>query len=301
MSVLVVGSLAFDTIETPHGRADRILGGSAAYFGLAAACFAPARIVGVVGSDFPEEHLGALSRKGVALEGVQRAEGKTFFWHGRYHEDLNVRDTLDVQLNVLQDFRPLIPKAYVDTEYVFLGNIHPATQLEVLSQLKQPRLVACDTMDHWINENPEELKEVLKRVDVVVINDSEAVMLSGHSNIVRAARRILEMGPKTVLIKRGEYGAFQFSGSSSFVVPAFPLEQVHDPTGAGDSFAGAFMGHLAAVGSSGEGELRRAIVQGNVTASFTVEDFGPRRLMTLDRTAIEQRYRRFVEMTRFDD
>ncbi len=301
MSVLVVGSLAFDTIETPHGRADRILGGSAAYFGLAAACFAPARIVGVVGSDFPEEHLAALSRKGVALEGVQRAEGKTFFWHGRYHEDLNVRDTLDVQLNVLQDFRPLIPKAYVDTEYVFLGNIHPATQLEVLSQLKQPRLVACDTMDHWINENPEELKEVLKRVDVVVINDSEAVMLSGHSNIVRAARRILEMGPKTVLIKRGEYGAFQFSGSSSFVVPAFPLEQVHDPTGAGDSFAGAFMGHLAAVGSSGEGELRRAIVQGNVTASFTVEDFGPRRLMTLDRTAIEQRYRRFVEMTRFDD
>lgn len=301
MSVLVVGSLAFDTIETPHGRADRVLGGSAAYFGLAAACFAPARIVGVVGSDFPEEHLADLSRKGVALEGLQRAEGKTFFWHGRYHEDLNVRDTLEVQLNVLQDFRPRIPKAYVDTEYVFLGNIHPATQLEVLSQLKQPRLVACDTMDLWINENPEELKEVLKRVDVVVINDSEALMLSGHSNIVRAARTILEMGPKTVLIKRGEYGVFQFSSSSSFVVPAFPLEQVHDPTGAGDSFAGAFMGHLAAVGDSGEEELRRAIVQGNVTASFTVEDFGPKRLLTLDRTAIEERYRRFVEMTRFGD
>ena len=301
MSVLVVGSMAFDSIETPRGRADRILGGSAAYFALAAAFFAPVRIVGVVGEDFPEEHLTALSRSGVDLEGLQRAQGKTFFWHGRYHEDLNVRDTLEVQLNVLEDFVPHIPEAYADTEYVFLGNIHPAAQLEVLAQLRQPRLVACDTMDHWINESPGELKKVLERVDAVVINDSEARMLSGHHNIVRAARAILKMGPRTVLIKRGEYGVFQFADASTFVVPAYPLEEVHDPTGAGDSFAGGFMGFLAAGGAAGDEGLRRAIVHGNVTASFTVEDFGPRRLIALDRSEIDERYRRFVELTRFRD
>jgi len=301
MSVLVVGSMAFDSIETPRGRADRILGGSAAYFALAAAFFSPVRIVGVVGEDFPEEHLTALSRSGVDLEGLQRARGKTFFWHGRYHEDLNVRDTLEVQLNVLQDFVPRIPAAYADTEYVFLGNIHPAAQLEVLEQLRRPRLVACDTMDHWINESPGELKKVLERVDAVVINDSEARMLSGHHNIVRAARAILKMGPRTVLIKRGEYGVFQFADASTFVVPAYPLEEVHDPTGAGDSFAGGFMGFLAADGAAGDDGLRRAIVHGNVTASFTVEDFGPRRLIALDRNEIDERYRRFVELTRFRD
>ena len=301
MSVLVVGSMAFDSIETPRGRAERILGGSAAYFALAAAFFAPVRIVGVVGEDFPEEHLTALSRSGVDLEGLQRAQGKTFFWHGRYHEDLNVRDTLEVQLNVLEDFVPHIPEAYADTEYVFLGNIHPAAQLEVLAQLRQPRLVACDTMDHWIHESPGELKRVLERVDAVVINDSEARMLSGHHNIVRAARAILKMGPRTVLIKRGEYGVFQFADASTFVVPAYPLEEVHDPTGAGDSFAGGFMGFLAAGGAAGDEGLRRAIVHGNVTASFTVEDFGPRRLIALDRNEIDERYRRFVELTRFRD
>ena len=301
MSVLVVGSMAFDSIETPRGRAERILGGSAAYFALAAAFFAPVRIVGVVGEDFPEEHLTALSRSGVDLEGLQRAQGKTFFWHGRYHEDLNVRDTLEVQLNVLEDFVPHIPEAYADTEYVFLGNIHPAAQLEVLAQLRQPRLVACDTMDHWIHESPGELKKVLERVDAVVINDSEARMLSGHHNIVRAARAILKMGPRTVLIKRGEYGVFQFADASTFVVPAYPLEEVHDPTGAGDSFAGGFMGFLAAGGAAGDEGLRRAIVHGNVTASFTVEDFGPRRLIALDRNEIDERYRRFVELTRFRD
>ncbi|MCY4441410.1 MAG: PfkB family carbohydrate kinase [Deltaproteobacteria bacterium] len=301
MSVLVVGSMAFDSIETPHGRADRVLGGSAAYFALAAAVFAPVRIVGVVGEDFPEEHLTALSRSGVDLEGLQRAAGKTFFWHGRYHEDLNVRDTLEVQLNVLGDFDPRLPAGYEDTEYVFLGNMHPAAQSEVLSQLKQPRLVACDTMDHWINENPGELRKVLERVETVVINDSEARMLSGHDNIVRAARAILKMGPRAVLIKRGEYGVFQFSDDSTFVVPAYPLEDVLDPTGAGDSFAGAFMGCLAAGGANGDEGLRRAIVYGNVTASFTVEDFGPRRLLTLERGEVDERYRRFVELTRFHD
>ena len=301
MSVLVVGSMAFDSIETPHGRADRVLGGSAAYFALAAACFAPVRIVGVVGEDFPEEHVTALSRRGADLEGLQRAEGKTFFWHGRYHEDLNVRDTLEVQLNVLQDFVPRMPAGYEDTEYAFLGNMHPEAQLEVMSRLKQPRLVALDTMDHWIQENPAELRKVLERVETVVINDSEARMLSGHHNIVRAARAILKMGPRVALVKRGEYGVFQFSDDATFVVPAYPLEDVLDPTGAGDSFAGAFMGCLASGEAAGERALRRAIVYGNVTASFTVEDFGPRRLMALEREEIEERYRRFVELTRFHD
>ena len=301
MSVLVVGSMAFDSIETPRGRADRVLGGSAAYFALAAAFFAPVRIVGVVGEDFPEEHLAALSRSGVDLEGLQRAEGKTFFWHGRYHEDLNVRDTLEVQLNVLEDFVPRMPAGYEDTEYAFLGNMHPAAQLEVLSQLKQPRLVALDTMDHWIHENPGELRKVLERVETVVINDAEARMLSGDHNIVRAARSILKMGPRVVLIKRGEYGVFQFSDAATFVVPAYPLEEVQDPTGAGDSFAGAFMGCLAAGDGAGGNALRRAIVYGNVTASFTVEDFGPARLISMDRMEIDERYRHFVELTRFHD
>ncbi len=301
MTVLVVGSMAFDSIETPHGRAERVLGGSAAYFALAAAFFAPVRIAGVVGRDFPPDHLTALSRSGVDLEGLQRAEGKTFFWHGRYHEDLNVRDTLEVQLNVLQDFVPRLPAGYEDTEYAFLGNMAPAAQLDVLARLKRPRLVACDTMDHWIRENPAELRKVLERVESVVINDSEARMLSGHHNIVRAARAILKMGPRVVLIKRGEYGVFQFSDESSFVVPAYPLEEVRDPTGAGDSFAGAFMGRLAAGEAADERALRRAIVYGNVTASFTVEDFGPRRLIALERGEIEERYRRFVELTRFQD
>ena len=301
MSVLVVGSMAFDSIETPNGRVDRVLGGSAAYFALAAACFAPVRIVGVVGEDFPEEHVTTLSRSGADLEGLQRAQGKTFFWHGRYHEDLNVRDTLEVQLNVLEDFVPRLPAGYEDTEYAFLGNMHPEAQLEVVSRLKQPRLVACDTMDHWIGENPGELRKVLERVETVVINDSEARMLSGHHNIVRAARAILGMGPRVVLIKRGEYGVFQFSGDSTFVVPAYPLEEVLDPTGAGDSFAGAFMGCLAAEGGAGDAALRRAIVYGNVTASFTVEKFGPQRLIGLDRTEVDERYRRFVDLTRFHD
>ncbi len=301
MNVLVVGSMAFDSIETPHGRADRVLGGSAAYFALAAAFFAPARIVGVVGEDFPDEHLTALSRSGVDLEGLQRAPGKTFYWHGRYHEDLNVRDTLEVQLNVLEEFVPRLPAGYEDTEYAFLGNMHPAAQLEVLSRLKQPRLVALDTMDHWIHETPEELRKVLERVEIVVINDSEARMLSGQQNIVRAARAILKMGPRAVLIKRGEYGVFQFSDAATFVVPAYPLEEVLDPTGAGDSFAGGFMGCLAAADAGSGDALRRAIVYGNVTASFTVEDFGPRRLIALDRTEIDERYRRFVDLTRFHD
>lgn len=299
MSVLVVGTMAFDSIETPHGSAERVLGGSAAYFALAAAFFTPVRIVGVVGEDFPEDYLTLLSRSGADLEGVQRSPGKTFFWRGRYHEDLNIRDTVDLQLNVLTSFTPRMPESYADTQYVFLGNIDPVMQLEVLEQLKQTRFVALDTMDHWIRESPKDLRRVLKRVETLVINDSEARMLSEQNNIVRAARAILKMGPRVVLIKRGEYGVFQFSDSSVFVVPAYPLEEVRDPTGAGDSFAGAFMGYFAQAANHDEHGLRRAIVHGNVAASFTVEDFGPRRLVALDRSEIQERYQRFISLTSF--
>ena len=299
MSILVVGTVAFDSIETPSGAAERVLGGSASYFAVAASFFAPVRVVGVIGEDFPEEYIDLFTRRGIDLQGLKRAGGESFHWRGRYHEDLNVRDTLELHLNVLTGFVPRLPEAYRDAEYVFLGNIDPAMQLEVLSQLRCFRLVACDTMDHWIRGSSEELRKVLRRIETLVINDSEARLLSGHHNIVRAARSILTMGPKTILIKRGEYGVLQFSDSSVFAVPAYPLEEVFDPTGAGDSFAGGFLGQLARSRDSSQGGLRRAIVYGSVVASFAVEDFGLKRLSSLSPAEIEERYRRFVELTDF--
>jgi sugar/nucleoside kinase (ribokinase family) len=299
MSILVVGTVAFDSIETPSGSAERVLGGSASYFAMGASFFAPVRIVGVIGKDFPEEHLDLFARRGIDLQGLKRESGETFHWRGRYHEDLNVRDTLELHLNVLSGFVPRLPESYRDADYVFLGNIDPEMQLEVLSQLRCFRLVACDTMDHWINASPQPLRKVLGKIETLVVNDSEARLLSGEHNIVRAARAILKMGPKTVLIKRGEYGVLQFSDSAIFAVPAYPLEEVFDPTGAGDSFAGGFFGQLARSGDAGEGGLRRAIVYGSVVASFTVEDFGLRRLSALTMDQIEERYRKFVELTDF--
>jgi sugar/nucleoside kinase (ribokinase family) len=299
MSILVVGTVAFDSIETPSGSAERVLGGSASYFAMGASFFAPVRIVGVIGKDFPEEHLDMFTRRGIDLQGLKRETGETFHWRGRYHEDLNVRDTIELHLNVLSGFVPRLPESYRDAEYVFLGNIDPEMQLEVLSQLRCFRLVACDTMDHWINASPEPLRKVLGKIETLVVNDSEARLLSGEHNIVRAARSILKMGPKTVLIKRGEYGVLQFSDSSVFAVPAYPLEEVFDPTGAGDSFAGGLFGQLARSGDSGEGGLRRAIVYGSVVASFTVEDFGLKRLSGLSMDQIEERYHKFVELTDF--
>jgi sugar/nucleoside kinase (ribokinase family) len=298
-SILVVGTVAFDSIETPSGSAERVLGGSAAYFGMGASFFAPVRIVGVIGKDFPEEYLDLFRRRGIDLRGLKRESGDTFHWRGRYHEDLNVRDTIELHLNVLAGFVPELPDAYRDAEYVFLGNIDPEMQLEVLRQLRCLRLVACDTMDHWINNSLDSLRNVLGRIEMLVVNDSEARLLSGESNIVRAARAILKMGPKTVLIKRGEYGVLQFSDSSIFAVPAYPLEEVFDPTGAGDSFAGGLFGHLARTGDATGRGLRRAIVYGSVVASFTVEDFGVNRLSALSMEEIEERYRRFVELTDF--
>ena len=299
MSVLVVGTVAFDSIETPFGAAERILGGSAAYFALGASFFTPVRVVGVVGQDFPEEHLELFLQRGIDLEGLKREKGDTFHWRGRYHEDVNVRDTLELHLNVLSDFVPQLPDRYRDAEYVFLGNIDPLMQIEVLNQIRKMKLVACDTMDHWIRESAQDLRKVLKRIEMLIINDSEARLLSGHQNIVRAARAILKMGPKVVLIKRGEYGVLQFSDSSVFATPAYPLEEVFDPTGAGDSFAGGFLGQIARSGDCSQRGIRRAIVYGSVVASFTVEDFGVKRLTAATLPEIEERYQRFVQLTDF--
>jgi sugar/nucleoside kinase (ribokinase family) len=301
MSILVVGSVAFDTIETPHsGRADEVLGGSAAYFAVAASYFAPVKLVAVVGEDFPSHERDFLASRNIDLTGLTVAQGKTFRWTGRYHEDLNIRDTLDLQLNVFSDFSPVLPDGYRDSPFVFLANINPSLQGGVLDQLtRTPKMVACDTISHWIEGARAELVALLKNVDLVVINDEEARLLSGERNIVRAARTILDMGPRTLLIKRGEYGVLSFAPNSIFAVPAYPLEEVFDPTGAGDSFAGGFMGYLAQVNDLSEASLRKAIVYGSVVASFVVEDFSLRRLHTLTRDDIERRYRQFVSLTEF--
>jgi sugar/nucleoside kinase (ribokinase family) len=299
MSVLVVGTVAFDSIETPSGSVERVLGGSASYFALGASYFAPVRIVGVIGQDFPQDYLDLFTQRGVDIDGIKREHGDTFHWRGRYHEDINQRDTIELHLNVLAGFEPQLPESYRDAEYVFLGNIDPVMQLEVLNQIRRMKLVVCDTMDHWIRESNEELKKVLTRIEMLVLHDSEARLLSGYNNIVQAARAILRMGPKTVLIKRGEYGVLQFSNSSVFATPAYPLEEVFDPTGAGDSFAGGFMGQLARSSDLSQGGLRRAIVYGSVVASFTVEDFGVKRLTSASLEQIEERYQKFVDLTDF--
>jgi sugar/nucleoside kinase (ribokinase family) len=299
MSVLVVGTVAFDSIETPTGSAERILGGSASYFALGASFFAPVRVVGVIGREFPQDYIDIFNRRNIDIEGLERAEGETFHWRGRYHEDINLRDTIELHLNVLAGFDPKLPESYRDAEYVFLGNIDPLMQMKVLDKLRHMKLVVCDTMDYWIRESRENLMKVLRRIEILVINDSEARLLSGYDNIVKAARAVLKMGPKMVLIKRGEYGVLQFSDSSVFATPAYPLEEVFDPTGAGDSFAGGLMGHLARSGDQSRGGLRRAIVYGSVVASFTVEDFGVKRLTDASLADIEERYRRFVELTDF--
>jgi len=299
MSILVVGSVAFDTIETPNGRADEVLGGSAAYFAVAASYFAPVKLVAVVGDDFPAHERAFLASRDIDLTGLTVGKGRTFRWTGRYHEDMNIRDTLDLQLNVFSDFSPVLPDGFRDAPLVFLANINPGLQAGVLDQLTRPQLIACDTISHWIEGARPELEALLKKVDMFVINDEEARLLSGERNVVRAARKILEMGPRTLLIKRGEYGVLLFSPNSIFAVPAYPLEEVFDPTGAGDSFAGGFLGYLARANDLSEASLRKAIVYGSVVASFVVEDFSLRRLRTLTRDDIERRYRQFVSLTEF--
>jgi len=297
VSILVVGSVFFDSIETPHGKIDRALGGAATYFSIAASFFTPVQMVAAVGEDFPQEEIDFLKRRGIDLSGLQMRTGRTGFWAGRYHEDMNQRDTLDLQLNVFADFKPQLPASHRGAQYVFLANIDPQLQAMVLDQLAAPGIVGCDTMNHWITGSRGDLEELLGRVGILVINDEEARLLSGERNVVRAARRLLAMGPQRVLIKRGEYGVIQFSANSVFAVPAFPLEEVFDPTGAGDTFAGGFMGQLARSGDRSEAGLRRAIVYGSVMASFVVEDFGTNRLRALTHDAIEHRYRQFVSLT----
>ncbi len=299
MSILVVGSVAFDTIETPYGRAEEVLGGSAAYFAVAASYFAPVKLVAVVGEDFPAHDRAFLASRDIDLAGLTVSKGRTFRWTGRYHEDMNIRDTLDLQLNVFSDFSPVLPAGFGDAPFVFLANINPGLQGGVLDQLTQPRLIACDTISHWIEGARPELEALLKKVDILIINDEEARLLSGERNVVRAARKILASGPRTLLVKRGEYGVLLFSPNSIFAVPAYPLEEVFDPTGAGDSFAGGFLGYLAQSGDLSEAGLRKAIVYGSVVASFVVEDFSLRRLHRLTRDDIERRYRQFVSLTEF--
>jgi sugar/nucleoside kinase (ribokinase family) len=297
--IAVVGSVAFDTIETPIGRAEEVLGGSATHFAVAASYFAPVHLVAVVGEDFPEAERDYLASRNIDLSGLEVRPGRTFRWTGRYHEDMNVRDTLDLQLNVFADFRPSLSEDIRRAPIVFLANIDPRLQDSVLEQFDDPTLVACDTMNHWIDSARVPLEALLPRVDLLVLNDEEARQLSGEQNISRAARRILDLGPRSVLVKRGEYGAILFSPESVFAVPAFPLEEVFDPTGAGDTFAGGLVGYLAATGERSEGGLRRAIVYGSVLASYVVEDFGGQRLRTLTHDDIERRYRQFIALTEF--
>ncbi len=298
-AVCVVGSVALDSVHTPYGSAENVLGGASTYFSVAAAYFARVNMVGIVGSDFPEIEREFLAGRGINLEGLEEVEGKTFRWTGRYHENMNIRDTLDLQLNVFERFQPTLPESYRTSEYVFLANIQPGLQASVLDQLEAQRYVGMDTMDHWITNAPVELKELLPRVDLLSINDSECVQLSGEHNLVRAARRVLELGPEHLIVKRGEYGALQFSAGDIFAVPAFPLETVVDPTGAGDTFAGGMFGSLAEQGSTDRKALRRAIVYGSVVASFCVEDFGMRRFESLSRDDIDRRFREFMALTDF--
>lgn len=301
MSLLVVGSVAFDCIETPYGFAEDIVGGSATYFSVTASFFTAVKLVAVVGEDFGERQLRVFNNRSVDIEGLERVPGKTFRWRGKYRaDDMANAQTLDTQLNVFESFSPKIPASYRDSRYLFLGNIHPTLQLHVREQLPDCRLVALDTMNYWINGTPEELKKTLAAVDLLVINETEARMLSGTDNLRRSAAAILKMGPRVLVIKRGEFGACLFQNDSIFFAPAYPLEQVHDPTGAGDTFAGGFMGHLARAGDHSEANLRRALVYGSVMASFAVEEFGLERLLRLTAEEIETRYREFKSMTHFD-
>jgi sugar/nucleoside kinase (ribokinase family) len=299
--------MAFDTVQTPAGKAEAVLGGSVNYFSVAASFFAPIRIVGVVGEDFPKSHLGWLSEKKIDVSGVQIAHGKTFHWVGSYDGNMNEAKTLNTSLNVFEHFNPKLSDQHVDTPYVFLANIDPVLQQSVLDQVKSPRLVACDSMNFWITGKPDEVRKTLSRVDILSINDGEAYLLSGERHLARAAKKIHAMGPSVVIIKRGEYGAMLFTKQATFMAPAFLVDQVIDPTGAGDSFAGAFMGFLAEAQASRElavqnpsqweNLLRRAVLAGCVMASFTVEDFSMHRLMRLTATELLERQHALLKMT----
>ncbi len=300
MSLLVVGSVAFDALESPFGKVDRVVGGAATYFAVAASFFTHVSIVAIVGDDFTEEDAEIFRGRHIDTEGLERASGKTFFWAGRYSENLNERVTLATELNVFAEFKPKLPEKYRSSKYVFLANIAPDLQRSVLHQVKgKPKLAALDTMNYWIERSNAELRETLRHVDILMINDSETRELSSEHNLLRAAKHIFKMGPTTLVVKRGEHGAMMVDKNGVFCVPAFPLEEPHDPTGAGDSFAGGFMGYLAGAGQKTDAALRRAMVYGSVLGSFTVERFGLDRLGVLKRSEIHARARHFVKLTQF--
>ena len=304
MSLLVVGTMAFDAIETPFGKSDKIVGGAATYIAWSASNFVKKiNQVAVVGEDFPQAELDALKARGVQLDGVEIRKGeKSFFWSGRYHMDMNTRDTLDTQLNVLLNFDPVIPAAYEDTEYVMLGNLMPSLQMQILDRLpKAPKLVVMDTMNFWMETAMDDLLKVMKRVDVLTINDSEARQLTNEYSLVKAAKKILsDFGPKYLVIKKGEHGALLFHGDHVFFAPALPLEEVFDPTGAGDTFAGGFIGHLAATKDISFENMKRGIIYGSALASFCVEKFGAERLREVTQEEIEARVKLFVDLVQFD-
>ena len=300
MDILVIGSVAFDSVETPFGRGDDVLGGSATYFSTSASFFTGVQLVAVVGDDFPEEPKEFLSSRGVDLAGLQTRPGETFRWKGRYGYDLNEAQTLETHLNVFETFHPQLPESYRKAEYVFLANIDPELQLEVLNQVERPKLIACDTMNFWIEGKREALIRTLGHVDILVINEAEVRQLADEANLVKASRAVLAMGPKTLVVKRGEYGVLVFTEHSIFSAPAYPLEEVFDPTGAGDTFAGGFMGYLAATNNLSDETIRKATVFGSVMASFTVEDFSLNRLRKLSWSEVEERFRRFQTLTAFE-
>ena len=299
MNLLVVGSVALDSVETPYGMVDNALGGSAVYFSVSASYFTDVGVVAVIGRDFPEDHLNFLKSKRIDLRGLKRESGLTFHWKGRYSDDLNEAETIDTQLNVFEDFRPYIPEEYRESSFVFLANIDPELQLNVLEQVKRPKLTICDTMNFWIEGKLEQLKEIIKRVDILIINEGEVRQISRETNLTKAYQKISSCGPKVLVIKQGSYGALLFTPSSVFSAPAYPLEELSDPTGAGDCFAGGFVGYLAKSQDTAEDELRKAVIYGSVMASFNVEDFSLGRLKTLTIDEIEKRFESFRKLTQF--
>ena len=303
MSILVVGTVAFDAIETPFGKTDKIVGGAATYICLSSSFFAKnLNLVSVVGEDFPSDAIQMLKNKSVDIAGLQIKKGeKTFFWSGKYHNDMNTRDTLDTQLNVLENFNPIVPEKYQESEFLMLGNLMPSVQKQVLSQMKKrPKLVVLDTMNFWMDLFMDDLKEALKEVDVLTINDEEARQLSGEYSLVKAAKIILAMGPKYLIIKKGEHGALLFNDDEVFFAPALPLEDVVDPTGAGDSFAGGFIGYLAKTNDISFENMKRAVINGSAMASFCVEKFGTQKLTEITQIDVNERINEFVKLVKFD-
>ena len=303
MSILVVGTVAFDAIETPFGKTDKIVGGAATYICLSSSFFAKKlSLVSVVGEDFPNDAIQMLKRRSVDTDGLQIKKGeKTFFWSGKYHNDMNTRDTLDTQLNVLENFNPVVPEKYQESEFLMLGNLMPSVQKQVLGQMKKrPRLVVLDTMNFWMDLFMDDLKEALKEVDVLTINDEEARQLSDEYSLVKAAKIILAMGPKFLIIKKGEHGALLFNNEEVFFAPALPMEEVFDPTGAGDSFAGGFIGYLAKTNDISFENMKRAVIYGSVMASFCVEKFGTQKLTEIAQKDVDARLNEFVKLVKFD-